>query len=264
MRPSPQASTGVIAAFVRHRNAANLFMILFVIFGGWGLSNLNRQLMPNTEIRSVEVSVSWPGATAEDVERNVLLLIEPAVQSVEGVISMTSNAREGRGSITLNFERNVEMQTAERLVQTAVSSVTGLPDGAETPSVSAPRFFDPVAAIAISGPFPEEALRRYAREIRDGLLASGVDRVEFTGYRDRQIVIEVDDAKLRQLGLTLDDLSAALTPNFADQPSGSLSGDFDAQIRAAAKAHAPQLLARAEHLQKVAQGGVFKAFCAVF
>jgi len=248
MRPSPQASTGVIAAFVRHRNAANLFMILFVLFGWWGLGNLNRQLMPNTEVRSVQVSISWPGATAEDVERNVLLLIEPAVQSVEGVISMTSNAREGRGSITLNFQRTVEMQTAERLVQTAVSSVTGLPDGAETPSVSAPRFFDPVAAIAISGPFPEEALRRYAREIRDGLLASGVDRVEFTGYRDRQIVIEVDDAKLRQLGLTLDDLSAVLTPNFADQPSGSLSGDFDAQIRAAANELSAQEIAQTEIL----------------
>ncbi|WMT87639.1 efflux RND transporter permease subunit [Pelagibacterium sp. 26DY04] len=248
MRPSPQASTGVIAAFVRHRNAANLFMILFVLFGWWGLDNLNRQLMPNTETRSVEVSVSWPGATAEDVERNILLLIEPAVQRLDGVISMTSNAREGRGSITLNFERTVEMQTAERQVQTAVSSVTGLPEGAETPNVSAPRFFDPVAAIAISGPFPEDALRRYAREIRDGLLASGVDRVEFTGYRDRQIVVEVDDAKLRQLGLTLDDLSAALTPNFADQPSGSLTGDFDAQIRAAANELSAREIAETEIL----------------
>ncbi|SDG85542.1 efflux RND transporter permease subunit [Pelagibacterium luteolum] len=235
MRPSVRASSGVIAAFVRHRNAANLFMILFVLFGWWGLENLNRQLMPNTETRTVQVNVTWSGASAEDVERNILQIIEPAVQTLEGVNSMGSFAREGRATVTLGFERTVDLQTAERQVQTAVSSVSGLPEAAGTPTVSAQRFFDPVAAIAISGPFPEEALRRYAREIRDGLLSAGVDRVEFTGYRDRQLLIEVDDAKLRQLGLTLDDLSAALTPNFSDQPSGSLSGDFDAQIRASAQ-----------------------------
>jgi multidrug efflux pump subunit AcrB len=240
MRPSPEASRGLMATFVRHRNAANLFMILFVLFGLWGVSSLNRQLMPNTETRNVNVNVTWSGASAEDVERNILLLIEPAVRDIDGVLSMNSNAREGRASISLAFERTVDMQTAERLVQTAVSSVNNLPEGANTPTVSAPTFFDPVAAIAISGPFPEDALRRYAREIRDGLLQAGVDRVEYTGYRDRQLLIEVDDARLRQLDLTLSDLSSALAPNFSDQPSGSLRGDLGAQIRAAA----PELSAR--------------------
>lgn len=234
MRPSPKAASSVLSAFVLHRNAANLFMILFVMFGLWGLSNINRQLMPNADTRTINVRVDWTGATAADVERNVLVLIEPALRDIDGLTSMTSYAREGRGQVTLNFERTVDIQTAERLVQNAVNSVANLPEAAETPTVSQQRFFDPVAAIALSGPFPEDALRRFAREIRDGLLDSGVDRVEFTGYRDRQFLIEIDEARLRQLGLTLADLSAALTPNLADQPSGALSGDFDAQIRAVA------------------------------
>ncbi len=246
MRPSLQASQGLLAGFVKHRNAANLFMILFVLFGLWGVNNLNRQLMPNTETRTVNVTVNWSGASAEDVERNILLLIEPALGAIDGVISRNSFAREGRAQIRVNFERTVNLQTAEQRVQSVVSSITGLPSGASTPVVSAQRFFDPVAAIAISGPFPEEALRRYAREIRDGLLAAGVDRVEFTGYRDRQLRIEVDDARLRQLGLTLADLSNALSPNFADQPSGTLQGDLDAQIRAAARELSARQIAETE------------------
>ncbi|MCD7058998.1 efflux RND transporter permease subunit [Pelagibacterium xiamenense] len=234
MRPSPEQSRGVLAAMVRHRNAANLFMLLFVLFGIWGINSLNRQLMPNTEVKSVNISVAWSGASAEDVEANILTLIEPVVSGLDGVTSMESYAREGGGTISLDFERTTDMADAERRVQTAVDGVNNLPQSAETPSISAPRFYDPVAAIGISGPFPEETLRRYAREIRDGLLDAGVDKVEFTGYRDRQLLIEVDDARLRQLGLTLTDLSDALEPNFSDQPSGSLSGDFDAQIRAAA------------------------------
>src|SRR5690606_10221494 len=115
--PSPQTSHGVLAGFVKHSNAANLFMILFVLFGLWGVNNLNRQLMPNTETRTVTVSVNWSGASAEDVERNILLLIEPALGAIDGVISMESFAREGRAQVRVNFERTVNMQAAEQRVQ---------------------------------------------------------------------------------------------------------------------------------------------------
>ncbi|UJQ93045.1 efflux RND transporter permease subunit [Mariluticola halotolerans] len=234
MRPSVERSTGLMATFVRHRNAANLLMILLVMFGIWGTINLNRQLMPNTEASTIRISVNWSGASAEDVEKNILLLIEPAVRFLDGVKSMSGRARESSGIITLEYERDTDMQEAQRAVETAVASVNNLPAEANDPTVSLQKFFDPIASIAIAGPFPELALRRYALEIRDGLLAAGVDKVEFTGYRDRKIGIEIDDSKLRQLDMTLSDLADVLTPNLADKPSGSLTGDYDAQIRAAA------------------------------
>jgi len=232
--PSSRAS-GLIAAFVRHSNAANLLMVLLALFGLWGLTQINRQLMPTTETRNIQVSVSWSGASAGDIADNVLQNIEPSVRFLEGVTSMSSRAREGNGSITLSFARDTDMQDAEDRVQAAVDGVPNLPESADDPNVTRFQFFDPVASIGISGPFPEGALRQYAREIRDGLLDAGLDQVEFTGYRDREIVVSIDEARLRQLDLTLDDLSAALTPNIADRPSGSLSGDFEAQIRAAAE-----------------------------
>lgn len=246
MPPAPQRTSNILAAFVRHKNAANLFMALMILFGLWGVSQLNRQLMPTTETRSVSVTVAWSGASAEDVEKNILLPIEPAVRYLDGVTGMSSRARESSASITLEFERNTNMEDAEALVEAAVQAVPNLPEGAEAPEVSTWAFRDPVASIGLSGPVPEETLRRYAREFRDGLLDAGLDQVTMTGYRDREIVIAVDETKLRQLDVTLQDLSNALTPNIDDQPSGSLPGDFNAQIRAAAPEVSATALGEAE------------------
>lgn len=234
MTNSPQTNR-ILQGFVTHRNAANLLMVLLLIFGFYGLTQLNRQLFPTIAPLNVQVSVAWSGASAEDIEKNLLQVIEPAVRFLDGVQSISSSAREGRGSITLSFVRDTNMQEAEDRVQQAVDSVQNLPSSAEEPEVSQFNFFDPVASIGIAGPFPEETLRVFAREIRDGLLDTGVDQVSFTGYRDREITITVDDSKLRQLDLTIDQLSMVLSPNLADRPSGSLSGDFEAQIRAVAK-----------------------------
>ncbi|MGJ8527786.1 efflux RND transporter permease subunit [Maritalea sp.] len=225
----------LLEIFVRHKNAANLLMVLIILFGVWGMSKLNRQFFPSLEVGVISISTSWSGASADDIRKNLLQVIEPTVRFLDGVKSMESTAREGGGSITLEFERDTDMRTAEAQVEEAVAAITNLPVDADTPEVDRPKFFDPIADLGISGPFPEATLRKYARDIRDGLLDAGVDRVTFTGYRAREIRVLVDDAKLRQLGLTTADLSRTISVNTVDKPSGTLDGDFEAQIRAIAK-----------------------------
>lgn len=236
----PDRANAFLRGFVTHRNAANLLMILLVIFGTWGILGLNRQLLPDTNPNYIRISLSWSGASADDIEKNLLQVIEPTVRFLDGVRSMSSNASEGRGTINLSFERNVDMRDAENRVQSAIDAIPNLPESADKPEVSRRKFFDPVASIGISGPFPENALRNFAREIRDGLLDAGVDQVTMDGYRDREITISVDESKLRQLDLTLDSIATALSPNLADRPSGTLSGSFEAQIRAVAPNLTPQ------------------------
>jgi multidrug efflux pump subunit AcrB len=234
MRDYSQQTSGIISKFVHHRNAANLFMMLLLLFGFYGISGLNRQLMPTVELRNISISIIWSGASASDIEKNILLPLEPAVQFLDGVTDMSSTARDGSGNIILSFSRNTDMKEAEANVEAAVNSVPNLPDSSESPTVNIIKFTEPVASIGISGPMPEETLRRYALEIRDGLLDVGVDKVSISGYRSREIVIEIDDIKMRQLDVTLNDLSRALLPNITDKPSGALQGDFEAQIRAVA------------------------------
>ena len=165
---SAPTKSGLISLFVRHRNAANLVMVLMIIFGALALGRINTQFFPKIEIPVISVNVTWSGASAEDVESNILEIIEPEIRYLDGVDRVTSRAREGTASIGIEYEAGVDLKEALREVETAVNAITTLPEDAETPSVRrATRGFDRVARLALTGPVSEKALRFNAKKIRD-------------------------------------------------------------------------------------------------
>ncbi|MEM6381567.1 MAG: efflux RND transporter permease subunit [Pseudomonadota bacterium] len=222
---------GVIGAFARHPNAANLVMALMILFGLYGLANLNTQFFPDVETNSVNISVSWSGASAEDVEANILSVVEPEVRFISGVTDMLSYAREGSGSIRLEFSDSTDMLDARADVEQAMSGLTLLPEGADTPEITTSDFFDRVGRIAVSGPFSEAVLKTYARDLRDRLVEGGVDRVDFSGMRDTQYEVTINAATLRRLDLTVEDIARRISQNSRDLPSGNLDGELERQVR---------------------------------
>lgn len=238
--------TGFVSAFVRHPNAANLLMVLLILAGGFALGKLNTQRNPTIEIPRITVSVSWPGANAEDLEANVLQALEPPLRLIDGLKETTSYAREGNATISLEFDPSADMQKAQSDVEQAVASVNTLPDDAEEPEVSRRNWYETIARLAISGPFTEEGLKQIAKRIRDDLLAAGIDRVTFEGVRDEEIWIEVDPQDLARLDLTVDELSKRIVDSSRDLPSGALQGDVERQIRALANTRKPEEFAAIE------------------
>ncbi|MEO0963020.1 MAG: efflux RND transporter permease subunit, partial [Pseudomonadota bacterium] len=194
---------GILGFFVVHRNAANLLMGMLVVAGLYALTQLNTQFFPRTEIPTISIVIAWPGASAEDVEGNIIEAIEPEVRFLDGVDSVDSYAREGVAQIVVEFASGADMQKAQSDIEQAVSSVTTLPQDSERAVISRFIFYESVAALAISGPFTESALRAYAKDIRDELLNSGVDRVVMKGVRDPELIVEVSEANLRRLDLSV-------------------------------------------------------------
>lgn len=232
----------IIRTFVRHPNAANLVMALMVLFGIYGLANLNTQFFPDIETNSVTISIPWSGASAEDVESNILAIVEPEVRFITGVEEIVSYAREGSGSVVLDFSESTDMIEARADVEQAVSGITLLPDGAETPTITTSDFFDRVGRVAISGPFSEEALKSYARDLRDRFIDAGIDRVDFTGLRDTEYEVTVNAATLRRLDLTVAQVASRISENSRDLPSGNLDGALERQIRTLSDADTVQSL----------------------
>ena len=67
----------IIEFFVKHRTAANLIMIIMIIVGGMSAARLNKQFFPSINVEVIGVSVEWSGATAEDVDNNVIQPLNP-------------------------------------------------------------------------------------------------------------------------------------------------------------------------------------------
>ncbi|MEM9725025.1 MAG: efflux RND transporter permease subunit [Pseudomonadota bacterium] len=240
------AAGGVIPFFVRHPNAANLLMIMMIAFGIYGILQINTQFFPTVETNRIGVSVEWRGASAEDVSRNILDVVEPEVRFLDNVKQVESYAREGAATVGLEFDEGADMQKALSDVEQAIAGISSLPEGAETPVVTRTLFYETVARVALRGPFSEQALKRFARQVRDRLLDEGIDRVEFDGLRDGEIEAVLSTADLRRLGLTVGDVANRIAQNSQDLPSGDLDGDVERQIRMLGEAETPSAIGRIE------------------
>lgn len=234
MGPSIGSTHRFINAFLRHPNAANLLMVLMILFGLFALARINTQFFPTIETTTVRVSIPWDGASAEDVERNILAVAEPELRFLDGVKEVTSYAREGSASISLEFEEGTDIDQALADVDTAAKAITNLPEGADEPEVSTSQWFDRVASISIGGDVSEATVRQWAKRIRDDLTERGIDKVTFTGMRDPELKVTIPERELRRLDLTIDQVSRAVAANSRDLPSGNLDGTVERQLRTVA------------------------------
>ncbi len=225
------ASGGIIGLFARHRTAANLLMALMLIGGVFALQRLNTQFFPDFGIEIIQVSVEWPGASAEDVDSTIVQAIEPEVRFLDGVKRVRSISREGLGVIVIEFYPDTDMQAALADVETAVGQVTTLPEDSERPVIKRLVRYDNITRIVLSGPFSETALKAFAKRAREDLLARGIAKVDLIGARDEEIWVEVDEATLRRLNLTPDDIARAIGGSSRDLPAGGTRGENEVQIR---------------------------------
>jgi multidrug efflux pump subunit AcrB len=221
----------LIGVFVRHRNASNLLMLIMIGVGAFSMTRINTQFFPDIGLDIIVVAVVWPGASAEDVEGNIVQPIEPEVRFIDSVKRVTSSASEGRASIIIEFAAGADMQAALSNVDSAVGRLTTLPEDAERPIVNRVVRYDSIARLSLSGPFSEKALKTMAKRIRDGLLDRGIAKVTMTGARAEEIWVEVEPKTLRRLDLTLDDIGRRIRNASQDMPSGTIEGRFEAQIR---------------------------------
>ena len=164
-----------------------------VIMGAVVMQDMTRESIPSVPTGWARVAVAFPGASATEVEAQVLTPLENAAWRVDGIKEMWGTAREGIGYAFIQFDTDVEdVARATLEVQAEVNSVE-FPEGAETPEVRHFSVNIPTIAVSVRGDVPEPMLRRVGIDLADSLeKVEGVASVGRNGIRDRRLLVDVD------------------------------------------------------------------------
>lgn len=208
---------------VNNRVSANLLMIALILGGIYMTTKIQQEVFPAFEMDRVSVSVSYPGATPEEVEQGVVLALEEAVRTLDGVDEVRSIASEGNAHVEVELQTGADRQKVWQDVQQAVSRITTLPQETERPEVTLANHRRDVMDIQVHGPVDDLALYRAAQHIREGLLQQpGITHVELEGARPLEVHIEIAEANLRAYGLTLSEVAQKVRKMAIDRAGGRI------------------------------------------
>ncbi|TNF55672.1 MAG: efflux RND transporter permease subunit, partial [Gammaproteobacteria bacterium] len=210
----------LIGIFAHHRVAANLLMLLMLLAGALALERLNVQFFPRFALDVVTVRVAWTGASAEDVEDGITQPLEQRLRTVDGLHRLTSTSAQGVSSITLEFDEGTDPLLALDQVRRFVDEFRNFPADAEKPEVALATRYETVARVLLTGVADPAERRALARRFETELLDAGVDRVDLVGLPLELIAIQVDQARLTELGLGLDAIGDRVAAWSRDLPAG--------------------------------------------
>jgi HAE1 family hydrophobic/amphiphilic exporter-1 len=204
--------------FIERPILANVIAIITAVLGLVCLLALPVAQYPQIVPPTIQVTTSYPGASAEVVATTVGIPIEHAVNGVENSIAMQSTSgSDGSYALTLTFEVGTDLNTAIALVQNAVNSaLSQLPDEVQTQGVSVQKVSTNILLIGSlytkDDRFDETFLSNYAIINLQSPLARlpGVGQVQILGAGPYSMRIWLDPAKLQSYGLTVLDVQNAI------------------------------------------------------
>ncbi|MFI4910427.1 MAG: efflux RND transporter permease subunit [Sedimentisphaeraceae bacterium JB056] len=214
---------GPIGWMAGHTVASNLIMLFCIIGGFMMLSHIKQEVFPDLTLDMVTVTVPYPGASPEEVERGIVLSIEESVRGLDGVKEVSSTANEGVGTVTIELLEGENLQKLSQDIQNEVDQITTFPEDAEEPQITVVSRQRGAISLAIYGDVNPSVLHELGEQIRDELLQlPTVTQLELTGVRPLEISIEVPQENLRRYNLTLSQISQIIGSSAIEIPGGGV------------------------------------------
>ncbi|MFH1214988.1 MAG: efflux RND transporter permease subunit [Pseudomonadota bacterium] len=220
---SPAKKDGAISWMAGHTVAANLIMFACLIGGYFFLNTIKQEVFPEFELETVNVTVPYPGASPDEVESGIILAIEEAVSSLDGVDEIKSTASEGAGTVSIEALTGTDMNKLGQDVQSEVDRITTFPEDAEQPQVRVLTSKRRTISIVLSGSAPQASLHELAEQMRDQLLQDpDITQIDLEGVRPLEISVEITQENLRRYHLTMEKIAQILKNASIDLPGGSI------------------------------------------
>jgi len=140
-----------IESFIRNPIKVAVGVLLVALFGIIGLWMMPMQLTPEVQTPTITIRTRWPGASPQEVEREIVQEQEEQLKSVEGLIKLSSQSRDSEGEITLEFSVDTDMQESLLKVNSRLQQVREYPEDADEPVISTSDASDrPIAWFILS------------------------------------------------------------------------------------------------------------------
>lgn len=216
---------------------ATVVNVILVIFGIVCFSMLPLREFPDIDSPIVTISTDYPGASAQIVETKITQPIEDMISGVEGIKNITSNSRDGRSNVTIEFNVSRDIDAASNDVRERVSRILdNLPDQASPPEVfKADGDDDTIVWFMLNSEnMTSLELSDYADRyiVERFSVVDGVARIQIGGERRYAMRIWLDKAAMAARGVTVQDIESVLRNENVELPAGEIkSSERDFSVR---------------------------------
>src|SRR5438552_51240 len=221
-------SFNLSAIAVRERAATLFFLLLLAAAGAYAFLVLGRAEDPSFTIKTLTVTTVWPGATAREMQDQVAEPLEKRIQELTWYDRVETTTRPGYAYMTVTLKDSTPPSSVQEEFYQARKKLAyearKLPSGVLGPFVNDEYSDVSFALYALKAKgMPMRELARQAETIRQDLLhVPGVKKINILGERPEQLFVEFSYAKLATLGVSAQDIVAALQRQNTVTPAGSI------------------------------------------
>lgn len=218
----------ILKSIIKNRKITLLFVAVILAAGIFNYYFSPKQESPDFSIPYAMITTVYPGASQEDVERQVTRKIEESLKQLDGYNTSSSYSSSNLSLVILELDFNADRDKVfEQLKKDMDTLSKQLPEQVMDINVNTNITNEAGAILSLSSStYNHEELTEYADELSEKLSAvSGVRKFESKGLVRQQAVVEIDSQKTSALGLSLNDVVNIIRVNNIDLPFGKLNGD---------------------------------------
>ncbi len=225
------AASPVFENIVQRGTLMTVTVLIICVLGIAAAVRIPVQMIPDLDVRVISVRTSWPGATPQDVEKEILIEQEDYLRNLPNLSRIIATARTGVAEIELEFPLGTDITEMLIRVNNALSQVPSYPENVDEPRIYANSFSSNSFMFLSITPLPGnprqldmDLTQDFVEDHVKPRLASvaGISEVGLYGGVERQVQVLVDPARLAQRGLSLGDVRQAIRSRNRDRSAGEV------------------------------------------
>lgn len=223
LRFDKKLEKGIIFFYYSNPRLLVLFLLAIIILGIYSFLQLPRLLNPQIKIPIVIVSTILPGGSPNDIEALLTIPLEEAISGTDNIKTVLSSSSNSVSAISVEFESGIDPEKARDDIQSAVDTISSLPQEAQSPKVQILDFADePVWTFSLTAK-DSASLQKHGRKLQNALKSlSEVDRVELSGFEEKEIQVLIKPEAISSYQINPIMLSQLITAATTSYPLGSI------------------------------------------